>query len=564
MNLKSRANDYDAIVVGTGMTGGWAMRILTEAGLKTLALDRGRMVEHGADYVTEHRNAWEMPWRGGRVHSNDLEHYPIQQRTYAFSEYTRHWFVRDTDTPYGQDLPFDWIQPDMVGGKSVLWGRQSYRWSAPDFRSNLEDGHGVDWPIRYQDLEPWYEHVERIVGISGSAEALPELPDSIFQTPMAMNAAEKLAKARIEEQHPDRHVIIGRVAVLTEPLEGRAPCHYCGPCERGCSTRSYYSTLNSALPAAQRTGNLTLLSRRIAHSVMYRDGRATGVCVINMESGEHEEYTARVVFLCASAPGTLRVMLNSKSEDFPDGIANSSGVLGKYFLNHHARVGASGRMEEVLDRYYEGNRPNGLFIPRFRNLDASSRHPDFRRGYCFLGSAGRAGWGRGSSIAGFGASFKEELREPGDWWISLQAFGEVLPYENNYVYLDDTMTDKWGMPSLRFHVRRFENELAMRKDMAATAAEMLVAAGAVDVEQYDNEHIAPGNNNHEMGGARMGRDPRTSVLNEWNQCHDVPNLFVTDGACMTSAACQNPSLTYMALTARATFNAVELLENGAL
>jgi len=557
-------NEFDAIVVGTGMSGGWAMRVLTEAGLKTLALDRGRMVEHGTDYVTEHKQPWEMPYGGGRVHPSDLEHYPIQRRTYAFSEYTRHWFIRDSDAPYAQESPFDWIQPDIVGGKSVLWGRQSYRWSPMDFEANLEDGHGTDWPIRYDDLAPWYDLVERTIGVSGSKEGLPQLPDGVFQKPMEMNAAEKVARDRIESAFPERRFIIGRCAVLTEPLGDRAACHYCGPCNRGCSTRSYYSTLTSALPAAVATGNLTLKSRQLVHSVIYKDGRATGVQVIDMESGAFEEYSARIVFMCASAPGTVRIMLNSTSNEFPDGIANSSGVLGHYFLNHHARVGATGQMDGMLDRYYQGNRPNGIYIPRFRNIDNRTRRPEFVRGYGFQGGASRSGWGRAESMRGFGEDFKQSIRTPGGWNISIQAFGEVLPYRDNVLRLDESLKDKWGMPALRFHVNRFDNEFAMRRDMVATAAEILEAAGARNVETYDRDHIAPGNNNHEMGGARMGRDPNTSVLNAWNQCHDVPNLFVTDGACMSSSACQNPSLTFMALTARAAHYAVEQLKSGAL
>ncbi len=558
------SNTYDAIVIGTGMSGGWAMRILCEAGLKTLALDRGQMLEHVKDYVYEHKNPWDMPHGGGRVHPDDLAKYPVQRRTYAFSEYTRRWFIEDADSPYAEDLPFDWIQPDIVGGKSVLWGRQSYRWSPMDFTANRDDGHGADWPIRYEDLVPFYDMVERKVGISGSAERLPQLPDSIFQKPMQMNAAEKLAKSNLERKFPDRRMIIGRCAVLTEPLEGRAPCHYCGPCERGCSTGSYYSTLTSALPAAQKTGNLTLLSRSLVQSVLYSEGRATGVRVVDMESGSEVEYKARLVFLCASAPGTVRIMLNSKSSDFPDGIANSSGVLGHYILNHHARIGASGRIEGLLDRYYQGNRPNGVFVPRFRNVDSASRRSEYVRGFSLQGGAGRSNWNRGVGTPEFGAPFKDAMRQPGNWGIGLQAYGEVLPYKENYVRLDDNLTDKWGMPSLRFHVRRFDNEMAMRKDMVSSAAEILEAAGAVDVSTYNNADIAPGNTNHEMGGARMGRDPRTSVLNKWNQCHDVPNLFVTDGACMASSACQNPSLTFMALTARATTWAIDQLRAGAL
>ena len=556
--------EYDAIVVGTGMSGGWAFRMLCEAGFSVLALDRGQMVEHGRDYVMEHVPDWEMPGRGGRVLPEVLEDYPIQRRTYAFSEFTRRWFVRDTDTPYAEERPFDWIQPDLVGGKSVLWGRQSYRWGPLDFTANRDDGHGEDWPIRYEDLAPWYDLVERTIGVSGSVEGLAQLPDGIFQPPMEMNAAEKVARDGIERAFPGRRVLIGRCAVLTEPLGDRAACHYCGPCHRGCSTRSYYSTLTAALPAAMKTGRLTLKSRRLVHSVLHAGRRATGVRVINMQDGTTEEYSARVVFLCASAPGTVRIMLNSRSSEFPDGIANSSGTLGRYVMNHHARVGARGRMDGHQDRYYIGKRPNGLYIPRFRNLDRATRMPGFVRGYGLQGSESRIGWGRGGGMSGVGPGFKQALRRPGSWSIGFQAYGEVLPYAENRMTLDPALTDRWGMPSLRFDVGRYANELSMREDMEASAAEMLEAAGAVGISSYNNDHIAPGNTNHEMGGARMGADPTTSVVDRWNQCHDVRNLLVTDGACMASSACQNPSLTYMAITARATSRVIQQLTDGTI
>lgn len=557
-------NDYDAIVVGTGMTGGWAMRVLCEAGLKTLALDRGKMVEHGVDYVNEHKQPWEMQWRGGRVHPDIVKANPAQSRHRLFSEYCRDWLIKDADSPYVEDLPYDWIQPDVVGGKSLMWSRQSWRWGPHDFLANLEDGYGEDWPIRYEDVAPWYDLVEKTIGVSGSLEGLPQLPDGVFQKPMKMNAAEKLLRDAAAEHFPERRVIIGRIAVLTEQLGDRAPCHYCGPCERGCSTGSYYCTQSVALPAARETGNLTLQSRKLVESVRHKDGRATGVRVVDMHTGEVEEYSARVVFMCASAPATVRVLLNSKSAEYPDGIANSSGVLGQYMLNHNSRVGASGYLSNLKDRYYQGHRPTPVYVPRFRNLDEKSRHDDFVRGYSLSGRGRREGWQRGSDMSGFGASFKESLRDPGRWRLSLGGMGETLPYKDNYMVLDDQLTDKWGMPAVRFHVQRQANELAMRKDMMATAAEMLEAAGVKDIETNDRDHIAPGNNNHEMGGARMGRDPKTSYLNAWNQTHDIPNLFVTDGACMASSANQNPSLTYMALTARAAHYAVDQLKTGSL
>ena len=547
------SGEYDAIVVGSGMSGGWAMKELCELGLRTLVLERGRMVEHGTGYVTEHKQPWEVPNRGRIPPEERSRDYPVQGRTFALTEYTRHFFYKDGDVPIVEEEPFTWIQPGIVGGRSVLWGRQSYRFSPMDFEANALDGHGVDWPIRYADLSPWYDRIEQAIGVSGSSEGLPQLPDGHFQKPMEMNAVEKVAKARIEARFPDRRVIIGRTATLTERLGERQPCHYCGPCARGCSTGSYYSTQSVALPAARRTGRLTLRPLSVVDSVLYdpATNRATGVRVLDAETGEDFEVRARVVFLCASTLGTARIMLNSVSDRFPDGIANDSDMVGRNIIEHHARVGATGTFQGYRDRYYRGNRPNGIYIPRFRNLDAASRHPDFLRGYGLQGQASRVGWGRGTGMAGFGTSFKNALRTPGEWRMQLQAYGEFLPRTENRCVLDPEVRDAWGIPALRIRVTRSDNELAMRRDMGQTAAELLEAAGATDIRTFDRPEIPPGTANHEMGTARMGRDPETSVLNAFNQCHDVPNLFVTDGACMTSAACQNPSLTYLALTARA-------------
>jgi len=558
--------EFDAIVVGSGMSGGWAMKELCEAGLRTLVLERGRMVEHGSDYVTEHETPWEMPHRG-RIPPDVLARdYPVQRRTYVLDEYTQQYFYKDTDVPIVEETPFTWIQPGIVGGRSVLWGRQAYRWGPLDFEANAVDGHGVDWPLRYEDVAPWYDRIERAIGVSGSVEGLPQLPDGIFQRPMEMNVVERQAKAAIERAFPERRMIIGRTATLTEPLGARAPCHYCGPCQRGCSTGSYYSTQSVALPAARSTGRLTLRPHSVVHSVLYdaASNRVTGVRVIDAETHEVRELFARIVFLDASAMGTARILLHSTSERFPDGLANSSGMVGRNIVEHHARVGASGRFDGLTDRYYRGNRPNGIYVPRFRNLGAATRRGDFVRGYGLQGSASREGWGRGATGPGFGRTLKERLRDPGDWVMSLQAYGEFLPNPENRCTLDPEVKDAWGIPALRFHVERGDNEWAMRRDMAATAAEMLEAAGARDVTTFDRPEVPPGTANHEMGTARMGRDPRTSVLNGFNQSHDVPNLFVTDGSCMTSSACQNPSLTYLALTARACAYAVDRLRAGAL
>ena len=563
--MRRKDYEFDAIVIGTGMSGGWAIKELTEAGLETLALERGRMVRHKLDYETEHKSPWEISGRG-RVKPEELEHYPVQKRTYIFSEYTRHFFAKDTEYPIVEEEPFTWIQTNVVGGRSLLWARQSYRFSPMDFTANLKDGHGVDWPLRYSDLALWYERVEKAIGISGSAEGLPQLPDGAFLRPMEMNAVEKYAKKRIEAAYPDRRMIIARTATLSEDHAGRRACHYCGPCERGCSTSSYYSTQSVALPAAKRTGKLTLKADSLVESILYdpKNHRASAVRVIDTVTGDTTEYHARVIFLCASAMGTARVLLNSKSERFPDGLANSSGMVGRNLIEHHARVGARGTVDGFDDRYYEGNRPCGTYIPRFRNLDGAPQHPDFLRGYGVQGSASRAGWSRGQSASGFGASFKEELSRPGPWSLMFQGYGEMLPRVENHCRLDPEITDAWGIPALRFSVTRSANERAMRKDMAATCAEMLETVGARNIRTFDLSDVPPGTPNHEMGSARMGRDPRTSVLDRWNRCHDVPNLFITDGSCMTSAACQNPSLTYLALTARASNHAISLLKKGEL
>ena len=565
MNITTR-KEYDAIVVGSGMSGGWAMKELCEKGLQTLVLERGRMVEHAVDYVTEHKNRWELRHRGWVPEAELERDYEIQRKTYIFSEETRHYFMKDREYPYVQLEPYTWIQANVVGGRSLMWARQSYRLSPMDFEANRVDGHGVDWPIRYEDLAPWYDYVERTIGVSGQAEGLAHLPDGIFQAPMAMNAVEKVLKTKVEAAFPERTVTIGRTATLTEPIGDRAACHYCGPCARGCSTGSYYSTQSVALPAARATGNLTLRPHSLVHRVLYDDkrGRATGVAVIDTETGESLTFHARMIFLCASSMNTARIMLLSTSNRFPNGIANDSGALGHYLMDHHYHVGASAVFEGYEDRYYLGNRPNGIYIPRFRNISEATRQAAFVRGYGFQGSANRQGWGRGNALPGFGRALKHELRTPGRWTMSLGGFGETLPRYDNYCELEDTVRDAYGIPVLRFHVTRDANDLAMRKDMMATAAEMLEAAGAASVSTYDNIQDAPGLGNHEMGAARMGRDAATSVLNAFNQCHAVPNLFVTDGACMTSSACQNPSLTYMALTARACDYAVKALQGGAI
>ena len=565
--IAQETNTYDAIVVGSGISGGWAAKELTEKGLKTIVLERGRPVEHGADYITEHKAPWELPMRGRVPTAVAEQDYAIQRRTGQFDSTAQHWFINDRENPYVEEEPFTWIRGNHVGGRSLMWGRHCYRLSDLDFEANLRDGIAVDWPIRYGDIAPWYDYVERFAGISGEALGLPHLPDSVFQPGMDLNVVEKHLRERVRATFPERYVTIGRVAILTQALNGRAACHYCGPCIRGCSTGSYFSSQASTLPAAAATGNLTLRPFSVVHSVIFdpETGKAAGVRVIDSETREAIEYRAKVVFLCASTLASTQILLNSADTRFPNGLANSSGVLGQNLMDHHFQVGASAIAEGFEDRYHYGNRPTGFYIPRFRNINAATRRQDYIRGFGYQGGAGRVSWGRGTQLPGFGVELKQALRDPGPWRISMTAFGECLPRTENAVTLDPTATDIYGIPALRIRCTWGDNEKAMRGDMGASAAEMLEAAGFTSVSIYDNyvegtTNAAPGLGIHEMGTARMGRDPRTSVLNAFNQAHDVPNLYITDGACMTSAGCQNPSITYMALTARAVDHAVKELQ----
>jgi choline dehydrogenase-like flavoprotein len=560
--------EYDAIVVGSGVAGGWAAKELTEKGLSTVVLERGRSVEHGTDYVTENQAPWELYFRGRGDREEFERDYPIQRKGGGFGEATSHFYVNDRENPYTypEDHPFMWIRGHQVGGRSLIWGRQCYRWSDLDFEANARDGFGVDWPIRYADIASWYDYVERFAGISGQAEGLPQLPDGQFQPPMAMNCGERFFKERMEASFPGRRMTVGRVANLTRALNGRSACQYRNQCSRGCSYGAYFSSQSATLPAAQSTGLLTLRPNSIVHSILYdaENDRASGVRVIDAETGAETEVYGRLLFLCASALGTTRIMLNSISTRFPNGIANSSGALGHYLMDHCFQAGASGELQADEDAYFYGRRPNGIYVARFRNLgNRATEHPDFLRGYGFQGSASRAGWGRGAGLPGLGSGLKENLRRPGPWSMWIGGWGECLPREENYVELDPDVTDAWDMPVLRIRCAWSDNEDRMREDMALSAAEMLEAAGARNIEPFI-EVSPPGLCIHEMGTARMGRDPSTSVLNANNQAHDVSNLFVTDGACMTSSACQNPSITYMALTARACEYAVDEINRGNL
>ena len=545
--------DFDAIVVGSGITGGWAAKELTAAGLRTLVLEAGGPVDPATDYV-EHVQPWQLPFRGwgDRALLDRLQ--PVQQKCYACDEWSGKFFVNDLENPYTtpDDKPFAWIRGRQVGGRSIMWGRQVYRWSDLDFEANARDGHGVDWPIRYHDLAPWYEYVERFIGVCGQAEGLPQLPDSVFLPPMELNCVEAAARDRLRSAFGGERVLtIGRAAILTRDHGGRKACHYCGPCERGCITGSYFSSLSATLPAARATGRMTLRPHSVVSAVL-RDpatGRATGVRVIDAQSLEVREFRARLVFVCASALESARLLLLS-------GIGQTSGELGHNLMDHHMGAGARATMPGFEDHVTFGNRPNGIYVPRFRNVKQA--HPDFVRGYAFQGGGGRSGLG--ASTPGFGAGYKNALlHEKGPWGLSFYGFGECLPRHENQVELDQSVTDRWGIPALRISCTYGDNERAQRKDMQVTAAEMLEAAGAADIHMYDDQAL-PGLVIHEMGTARMGRDPNSSVLNGWNQVWDTPNVFVTDGACMASSANQNPSLTYMALTARAVAHAVEAMK----
>jgi len=551
---------YDAIVVGSGISGGWAAKELCEKGMKTLVLERGRMVKH-LDYPTANSEVWELPHRD-RIPIAEMSKYPVQKRTgYTMAQSTKHWWVNDLEHPYTEIKRFDWIRGYHVGGRSLLWGRQSYRWSAMDFEANANDGVAVDWPVRYEDVAPWYDYVESFAGISGQNEGLPQLPDGKFLPPMEFNCVEQHMREKMGEKYNDRKMIMGRSANLTQPHNGRGKCQFRDRCMRGCPFGAYFSSQSSTLPAAEATGNMTLRPNSIVHTILFDDEtqKASGVLVLDAETNEMHEFRAKVIFLCASALGSTWILLHSKSERFPNGMGNDSGELGHNLMDHHFVIGASGTAEGFNDKYYKGRRPNGIYIPRFRNIDKTTERKDFLRGYGYQGGAGRSGWWRVIGELGFGGEMKEEATQPGPWRMGLTGFGEMLPDHANRVFINYDRADKHGLPILAIDCEYKANEWAMRKDMKSSASEMLEACGFKEVEEYD--HIgAPGLGIHEMGTARMGRDPRTSVLNANNQVHAVPNVFVTDGACMTSSACQNPSLTYMALTARAANFAVEALK----
>ncbi|HUM03902.1 MAG TPA: GMC family oxidoreductase [Terriglobales bacterium] len=556
---------YDAIVIGSGITGGWAAKELTEKGLETLVLEAGRPIEPNRDYV-EHVPVWKKRFRemGDRARFNREQ--PVQQKCNALDELNSKFFVNDRQNPYTTEegKPFLWIRGRQVGGRSIIWGRQSYRWSDLDFEANAREGIAIDWPIRYRDLAPWYDYVEDFIGVSGQAEGLPHLPDGKFLPPMEMTCTELLVKDAIAKHFSgERLMTIGRSAVLTQPHRGRAACHYCGPCDHGCITKSYFSSLNSTLPAALATGKLTIRPYSVVQRLIFDSAsrKVTGVHVIDGQTKAALEFHGRIVFLCASTLESTRLLLNSVTTEFPAGLANSSGQLGHNLMDHTMGGGAGGRISGNEDKTTQGRRPNGIYVPRFRNV--KGKYPNFLRGYGMQGGGWRTGWERGIELAGFGAEFKHMLIEPGPWMMDFYGFGECLPNEANGVELDKEVLDEWGIPALRIRCQWRDNERAMLKDMSIAAAEMLAAAGAKEITPYVEDN-APGLTIHEMGTARMGNDPKTSVLNAHNQAHDVKNLFLTDGACMVSSSCVNPSLTYMALTARACDFAVNSMKKGEL
>lgn len=550
---------FDAIVVGSGISGGWAAKELTEKGLKVLLLERGRNIEHIKDYVNANKEAWDFPHRGRRTQQM-INDYPVLKRDYPLNETNLDYWVKDSESPYTEVKRYDWFRGYHVGGRSLMWGRQSYRWSDFDFEANAKDGIAVDWPVRYKEIAPWYDYVEKFAGISGNKDGLPQLPDGEFLPPMDMNCVEKDVAARMKEYYKGaRAMIIGRTANLTIAHEGRTNCQFRNKCWLGCPFGAYFSTQSSTLPAAMKTGNLTLRPWSIVTKVLYDKDkkRATGVEVLDAETNKTYTFNSKIVFLNASTFNTAWILMNSATDVWPDGLGSSSGELGHNIMDHHLGVGAGGRVEGYEDKYYFGRRANGIYIPRYRNLFGDKR--DYLRGFGYQGSGSRQGFSREIAELSIGGEFKDALTEPGGWSMGMMGFGEIIPDHANKITLDKTKKDKWGLNVLSFDAELKENELKMRKDMQADAIEMLTNAGVKDVRGYDANGIQ-GRGIHEMGAARMGADAKTSVVNKFNQVWDAPNVYVTDGAFMTSAACVNPSLTYMAFTARAVDHAVTELK----
>ncbi|MDG1121050.1 MAG: GMC family oxidoreductase [Glaciecola sp.] len=557
--------DYDAIVVGSGISGGWAAKELTELGLKVLMLERGKNIEHIKDYKNAQKETWDYPHRGAPTQEM-MANYPVLRRDFPLNEPTLGMWANEIENPYVEKKRFDWFRGYQVGGRSLLWGRQSYRFNKRDFTANAEEGIAVDWPIRYEEIAPWYDYVEGFAGISGSKDGFDVLPDGVYQKPMPLNCVEKDVAKRIQTAFKgQRHLIPGRTSNMTEAKleEGRIQCQYRNKCWMGCPYGAYFSTQSSTLPAAVKTGNLTIRPFSIVREIIYDKDkkRAKGVEIIDAETNQTYQFNSKIVFVCASAFNSTWILMNSATDVWEQGLGSSSGELGHNVMDHHFRIGASGIAEGYEDKYHYGRRPSGFYIPRFRNWGNDKR--DYLRGYGYQGAANREGWRKDVAEMGIGAALKEAISTPGQWQIGMTAFGEMLPDHSNRIYLDKTKTDKWGNPVLAIDVEIKENEIKMRKDMMQDAIDMLEQSGIKNVSGFDSDYY-PGQGIHEMGTARMGRDPKTSVLNAHNQVWDALNVFVTDGACMTSASCVNPSLTYMALTARAAHFAVDELKKGNL
>lgn len=562
VNLKGKQqHTYDAIVVGSGISGGWAAKELCEKGLKVLMLERGKPVEH-PNYPTATKNPWDFPYRS-RMTTEQKRVKHVQARHWSFQADNEHFYINDLDNPYTETNRFDWVRGDVLGGRSLLWSRQCLRWSDLDFEANLKDGHGVDWPIRYKDIAPWYDYVEKFIGVSGNRDGIPHLPDGQFQPPMEMNCVEKDLKAKVEKSFKDRNVIVGRTANLTAPVKGRGLCQYRNLCHRGCPYGAYFSTNASTLPAAFATGNLELKTNTLVNKVLYDEklGRATGVEVIDTENNQVSEYFANVIFLNAATVATTFILLNSTSSRFPNGLGNGSDQVGRNLMDHHKCMGLEASVEGFEDQYYEGRKPIGFAIPRFRNI--TEQRTDYLRGFNLQGGASRSGWSRGSWSDKIGQDLKEFVTTPGGWHIGFTGFGECLPYEDNRVTLNTNQKDKFGRNTVTVDATFRENEKAMQKDILAVAGEIMEAAGYKNI-RLDGNMSFPGNGNHEMGTARMGKNPKTSVLNGYNQMHEVPNVFITDGSFMTSGSSVNPSLTYMAMTARACDYVVKEMKKGNL
>lgn len=552
---------YDAIVVGSGISGGWAAKELTEKGLKVLMIERGRDIKHKEGYDTAMKESFDFPHRNRLTEQMKKDYWAGIRTGYTINESTQDLFVKDIEDPYEETQRFDWMRAYHTGGKSMHWGRQSYRWNERDFTANGEEGVGVDWPIRYKDLVPWYNYVEKFAGISGEKRGLDVLPDSDFQPAMELNCVEREVRKSIESKFRGRHLTIGRVAHLTNPTEeqlalGRTACQYRNKCIKGCPYGAYFSTQASTLPAAERTNNLTLINDKIVYEVIFDDEKkkAIGVRTIDRLTKKTEEFYSKVIFLNAGAIGSAWILMQSRSKTHPNGLGNESDQLGRNIMDHHLGVGASGAWEGFEDMYFYGKRPNGIYIPRFANWGSDKR--DFLRGFGYQGGASRGNKGAGDLI---GAELKAQYTKLGGWSFGIQGFGETLPDERNRFTLSQNK-DQWGLPIINFDAGWRDNEWKMREAMESEAAAMLEAAGLKNVRSYHDKEKAPGIGIHEMGTARMGRDPKTSVLNGNNQVWGADNVYVTDGACMTSSSCVNPSLTYMALTARAAEHAVNELK----